>query len=50
MIVKKPGRPRDPSQLAKLILDMTTGDVANDLRDPNALLVEYPPNHRATCS
>lgn len=26
----KPKRPRDPNQLAKLILDMTTGDVAND--------------------
>ena len=25
-----PARPRDPNQLAKLILDMTTGDVAND--------------------
>jgi len=26
----KPKRPRDPNQLAKLILDMTTGDAAND--------------------
>jgi hypothetical protein len=26
----KPKRPRDPNQLAKLILDMTTGEVAND--------------------
>ncbi len=26
----KPKRPRDPNQLAKLILDMTTGEAAND--------------------
>jgi len=29
-MAKRPARPRDPNQLAKLILDMTTGDVAND--------------------
>ncbi len=29
-MAKHPARPRDPNQLAKLILDMTTGDVAND--------------------
>ena len=26
----KPKRPRDPNQLAKLILDMTTGETTND--------------------
>jgi hypothetical protein len=30
VMAKRPARPRDPNQLAKLILDMTTGDVAND--------------------
>jgi hypothetical protein len=29
-MAKRPARPRDPNQLAKLILDMTTGEVAND--------------------
>lgn len=29
-MVKKPARPRDPNQLAKLILDMSTGEVPND--------------------
>ena len=29
-MAKRPARPRDPNQLAKLILDMTTGDAAND--------------------
>jgi hypothetical protein len=29
-MARKPTRPRDPNQLAKLILDMTTGDAAND--------------------
>ena len=28
--MKKPKRPRDPNQLAKLIVDMTTGEVPND--------------------
>ena len=28
--MKKPSRPRDPNQLAKLILDMTTGEIPND--------------------
>lgn len=27
---KRPARPRDPNQLAKLILDMTTGELPND--------------------
>lgn len=34
-MAKRPARPRDPNQLAKLILDMTTGEVAND--SPKAL-------------
>ncbi len=29
-MAKKPKRPRDPNQLAKLILDITTGEVPND--------------------
>lgn len=29
-MAKHPKRPRDPNQLAKLILDMTTGERAND--------------------
>ncbi len=29
-MVKRPKRPRDPNQLAKLIVDITTGDVPND--------------------
>ncbi len=29
-MAKKPKRPRDPNQLAKLILDITTGEAAND--------------------
>ena len=29
-MAKKPARPRDPNQLAKLLLDMTTGEVPND--------------------
>ena len=29
-MAKHPKRPRDPNQLAKLILDMTVGDVPND--------------------
>jgi hypothetical protein len=29
-MAKHPPRPRDPNQLAKLILDMTTGEVPND--------------------
>ena len=29
-MAKHPKRPRDPNQLAKLILDMTTGEVPND--------------------
>jgi hypothetical protein len=29
-MAKRPARPRDPNQLAKLILDMTTGDRQND--------------------
>jgi hypothetical protein len=28
--MKKPPRPRDPNQLAKLILDITIGEVPND--------------------
>ena len=31
-MAKRPARPRDPNQLAKLILDMTTGEVSNDSR------------------
>ena len=29
--MKKPRRPRDPNQLAKLVVDMATGDVPRDL-------------------
>jgi len=29
-MAKRPARPRDPNQLAKLILDMTTGELPND--------------------
>jgi hypothetical protein len=29
-MVKHPKRPRDPNQLAKLVLDITTGEVPND--------------------
>lgn len=29
-MAKRPARPRDPNQLAKLILAMTTGEVEND--------------------
>ncbi len=29
-MAKRPKRPRDPNQLAKLIVDMTTGAVPND--------------------
>jgi len=29
-MAKRPKRPRDPNQLAKLIVDMTTGEVPND--------------------
>jgi hypothetical protein len=29
-MAKHPKRPRDPNQLAKLILDITTGEVPND--------------------
>jgi len=28
--MKKPKRPRDPMQLAKLVIDMATGEVPND--------------------
>jgi hypothetical protein len=28
--MKKPRRPRDPNQLAKLIVDMATGEVPRD--------------------
>ena len=28
--MRKPKRPRDPNELAKLIVDMTTGEVPND--------------------
>ena len=28
--MKPPKRPRDPAQLAKLVVDMTTGEVPND--------------------
>jgi hypothetical protein len=33
-MAKHPKRPRDPNQLAKLILDMTTGEVPNDSPQP----------------
>jgi hypothetical protein len=29
-MAKKPKRPRDPNQLAKLIVDISTGEVPND--------------------
>jgi len=29
-MAKRPARPRDPNQLAKLILDITTGEIPND--------------------
>lgn len=29
-MAKHPKRPRDPNQLAKLIVDMTTGELPND--------------------
>jgi len=29
-MAKHPKRPRDPNQLAKLIVDMTTGEIPND--------------------
>lgn len=29
-MAKRPARPRDPNQLAKLIVDMTIGEVPND--------------------
>ena len=29
-MAKRPPRPRDPNQLAKLIVDMSTGEVPND--------------------
>jgi hypothetical protein len=29
-MVKHPKRPRDPMQLAKLVIDMATGEVPND--------------------
>ena len=29
-MAKRPKRPRDPNQLAKLIVDMSTGEVPND--------------------
>ena len=32
--VKRPARPRDPNQLAKLILDITTGERQNDSPRP----------------
>jgi hypothetical protein len=28
--MRKPKRPRDPSQLAKMVVDMTTGELADD--------------------
>ena len=31
-MAKHPKRPRDPNQLAKLIVDMSTGEVPNDSR------------------
>ena len=31
--MKKPKRPRDPSQLAKLIVDMATGEAPPDTKD-----------------
>ena len=31
MATKRPGRPRDPNQRAKLIVDMATGDAPRDL-------------------
>jgi hypothetical protein len=33
--MNKPKRPRDPSQLAKLIVDIATGEAENDKPDPN---------------
>jgi hypothetical protein len=29
-MLKRPKRPRDPMQLAKLVIDMATGEVPND--------------------
>jgi hypothetical protein len=33
-MAKRPARPRDPNQLAKLILDITTGERPNDSPRP----------------
>lgn len=33
-MAKRPPRPRDPNQLAKLIVDMSTGEVPNDSPKP----------------
>jgi len=33
-MAKRPKRPRDPNQLAKLIVDITTGERPNDSLEP----------------
>jgi hypothetical protein len=39
--MKRPRRPRDPNQLAKLIVDMATGDAARDPEPkPDTPLIE----------
>ena len=40
-MAKHPKRPRDPNQLAKLIVDMTVGEVANDsLKGPDSTAIQ----------
>ena len=42
-MAKRPPRPRDPNQLAKLILDITTGEVPNDSpKGPDSAAIQAP--------
>ena len=46
--MKPPKRPRDPAQLAKLVVDMTTGEVPNDKDQVLAAMAdEHEPTGRA---
>ena len=50
-MAKKPARPRDPNQIAKLILDITTGEVPNDSpKGPGLAGNPGSPQERISCS
>lgn len=40
LMVKRPKRPRDPAQLAKLIVDIATGEAADQARRPETPEIE----------